>query len=549
MNLFKLLVAQDRPLVMRAFRMSALAAITSTACFALITMDAQSADDGESGTNLIHMAQFIAALLLYSFAQRFALNGSARAIEGASHAWRARLLKKLQGVELRDSETIGTQRILAGVFHDTLTIAQAGTSVGVGFQSMVLVLFASMYLAYISVTALVMTVVVAAVAAGFYQTHAGAVRKALESAQARSADLQEHIADFISGFRELKLSRSKAQRAVLKAIEASMDTMEYRMKAQSAMANDYVFAQMAFFALLAAIVYLLPAVQSDSGPTLTKSVSAVMFLIGPLFGLVGSIPQLAVANVAANSLHELDLKLDQIGGSQDGAVAKVPAVRTQFESVRLQGVSFTYESNGRTFTTGPLDFELKPGEVVFITGSNGSGKTTFFKLLTSLYRPQSGLITLDGESVWPGLVEEHRSLFAAVFSDFFLLQRTLDAAVFDDPWARGWLDRLQLTDKLLREPGRIVTEGLSTGQKKRLALFFALAEKRPILLLDEWAADQDPQFRQFFYDELLPVIHSEGHTVVAVTHDELYFDRATRRLHLSGGTLTEIASEDMRHAH
>jgi putative ATP-binding cassette transporter len=544
-NLAQMLLAQDRQLAMRALRMSALAAITSTVCFALITMDAQDADDGNRASNTLHVVQFIVALLLYVFAQRFALNGSARVIESASHAWRARLLKKLQSVELRSSETIGTQRILASVFHDTLTIAQAGTSVGVGVQSLVLVVFASAYLAYISVTALVLTLAVATMAAFFYQTHAGSVRKALASAQERSSDLQEHIGDFIAGFRELKLSQPKAARALVNAIDASADTMEYRMKAQSEMANDYVFAQMAFFGLLATIVYVLPIVKPDSAATISKSVAAVMFLIGPLFGLVASVPQFAVANLASNSLHDMDVRLDQVSGSVSSTSASDS--RISFESVCMQGVSFTYDANGQSFTTGPIDFQLRPGEVVFITGSNGSGKTTFFKLLTSLYQPQSGLIKLDEKSVWPGQVACHRSLFAAVFSDFYLLQRTLEPAWFTDPWARSWLDRLQLTAKLESMNGRLVTQGLSTGQKKRLALFLALIEKRPILLLDEWAADQDPQFRRYFYDELLPALRDEGKTVVAVTHDEMYFDRADRRLHLSGGLLTEMPREDMNH--
>lgn len=540
-----MLLAQDRQLAMRALRMSALSAIASTVCFALITLDAQVADNGKGASSTLHVAQFIVALLLYVFSQRFALNASARVIESAAHAWRARLLKKLQCVELRSSETIGTQRILTSVFHDTLTIAQAGTSVGVGVQSMVLVLFASAYLAYISITALVLTLIVATMAAVFYQTHAGSVRSALESAQERSADLQEHITDFIAGFRELKLSQPKAQCALVNAIDASADTMDYRMKAQSAMANDYVFAQMAFFGLLATIVYLLPLVKPDSAATISKSVSAVMFLIGPLFGLVSSIPQYAVANVACNSLHDMDERLGQVSGS--AANTSASDVRTRFESVHMMGVSFTYDANGQSFTTGPFDFQLCPGEIVFITGSNGSGKTTFFKLLTSLYQPQGGLIKLDGKAVWPVQVAAYRSLFAAVFSDFYVLQRTLDPTLFADPWARSWLDRLQLTAKLESTQGRLVTQGLSTGQKKRLALFLALMEKRPILLLDEWAADQDPQFRRYFYDELLPALRDEGKTVVAVTHDEMYFDRSDRRLHLSGGLLTEVAREDMNH--
>jgi putative ATP-binding cassette transporter len=84
------------------------------------------------------------------------------------------------------------------------------------------------------------------------------------------------------------------------------------------------------------------------------------------------------------------------------------------------------------------------------------------------------------------------------------------------------------------------TTKLSTGQRKRLALFAALAEKRPILILDEWAADQDPGFRLFFYNEILPYIKNENITIIAITHDETYFNLADRRLHLESGTITQI---------
>jgi len=81
---------------------------------------------------------------------------------------------------------------------------------------------------------------------------------------------------------------------------------------------------------------------------------------------------------------------------------------------------------------------------------------------------------------------------------------------------------------------------LSQGQRKRLALLSALLEQRPVLVLDEWAADQDPAFRHHFYTQLVPALKAEGRTIVAISHDERYFDTADRILKVDGGRLVEV---------
>ena len=93
--------------------------------------------------------------------------------------------------------------------------------------------------------------------------------------------------------------------------------------------------------------------------------------------------------------------------------------------------------------------------------------------------------------------------------------------------------------------GEFNTVDLSTGQRKRLALIVSLLEKRPILLLDEWAADQDPEFRRKFYFDLLPALHRAGVTVVVVTHDDRYLDEMdlpARRLRMDEGRFVERPS-------
>jgi len=78
---------------------------------------------------------------------------------------------------------------------------------------------------------------------------------------------------------------------------------------------------------------------------------------------------------------------------------------------------------------------------------------------------------------------------------------------------------------------------LSSGQRKRLAMIAALLEHRPICVFDEWAADQDPYFRKKFYRTIIPELRQQGKTIIAVTHDERYFDAADVRIHLEEGQL------------
>ena len=76
--------------------------------------------------------------------------------------------------------------------------------------------------------------------------------------------------------------------------------------------------------------------------------------------------------------------------------------------------------------------------------------------------------------------------------------------------------------------GRFSTLDLSTGQRKRLAMVAALLDDKPIYIFDEWAADQDPGFRRYFYEGLLGELKARGKTVLAVTHDDRYFGVADR---------------------
>jgi len=205
---------------------------------------------------------------------------------------------------------------------------------------------------------------------------------------------------------------------------------------------------------------------------------------------------------------------------------------------------FHYGDNG--FHVGPVNMTLKRGELVFLIGGNGSGKSTLAMLLTGLYQPVSGDILLDGQVVEASSMESYRRLFSAVFTDVHLFDRLIDdqGQAIDPALVHNWLERLKMQDKIKLEGNRVLNLKLSKGQTKRLALLLATAEQRDILLLDEWAADQDPHFRRIFYRELLPWLQSLGKTVFAISHDDHYFLHADRLLEMRDGTLSELTGDE-----
>jgi putative ATP-binding cassette transporter len=134
---------------------------------------------------------------------------------------------------------------------------------------------------------------------------------------------------------------------------------------------------------------------------------------------------------------------------------------------------------------------------------------------------------------------QYRASFATVFSDFFLFKKLYGLYSASNEHIDYLTSLMKMENKFQIESGVFSGLKFSSGQRKRIALIIALMENRPILLLDEWAADQDPEFRKFFYLELLPIFKSMGKTIIAITHDDKYFSSADHLLSLVNGILVE----------
>jgi putative ATP-binding cassette transporter len=210
----------------------------------------------------------------------------------------------------------------------------------------------------------------------------------------------------------------------------------------------------------------------------------------------------------------------------------------------MHNIVFRYvdKFSDTVFKIGPIDFTLRSGELIFITGGNGSGKSTFLRVLSGLYPPDSGDIALDGMRINDANRDQYRALISGIFFDYHLFQRLYGIPDADTAEVARLLAQFRLSEKTSLSNGEFRTLDLSGGQRRRLALIVSLLEKRPIMLLDEWTAEQDPEFRRKFYDELLPDMMRAGATVVVITHDDRYLDELhlpARRIRMDEGRIVE----------
>ncbi|MHB1560068.1 MAG: ATP-binding cassette domain-containing protein, partial [Isosphaeraceae bacterium] len=276
-----------------------------------------------------------------------------------------------------------------------------------------------------------------------------------------------------------------------------------------------------------------------------SGVLIVLYLMTPIDTIINWVPTLARARASLLKIRALLPEIER--QAELNAEAPVPTPRRldparHVESVALDGAVFTYHDarEDRGFTLGPLDLTLRRGEIVVLAGGNGSGKTTLVKLLAGLYCPERGVVRLDGRPVVDAEITSHRGLFSVVFADGHLFRdlRGLGDDPIDEPARRG-LEELGLGSVVSVDDARFSTLDLSQGQRRRLALLSAWLEDRPFCVLDEWAANQDPSFKQLFYGKWLPEMRASGKGLLVISHDEDYFDVADRVIRLHEGRVLE----------
>jgi putative ATP-binding cassette transporter len=516
------------------------AGIANASLLAIINAAAENARDEAANGRMLSL--FAIAIGLYLYTQRFVLYTAITEVEKLLSGIRVRIADRIRKSDLYPLEQVGRSEIYGLVGRETQMISQAAGTLIISLQSTMMVMFSVVYILYLSKAAFVITVIVTALGLFLHFRRSTELNALLHEAQRRENDFLAALTDLLDGFKEARLSKARSADLYARLEQVSSSVQDVKTRAGTRFSAHYIFSQTMFYALLAAIVFILPRVSSAYGPVVLKLSAAVLFIIGPLGAVVATIPLYSAANVAASNIFMMERKLEDASGPDVNGRPEAPPP-APFTRIEMKRVDFQYSERGKgsVFRLGPIDLQIAAGEILFIVGGNGSGKSTLLHVLTGLYHPQSGSVVMDDTLLEPATATWYRSHFTAVFSDYHLFDRLYGLHGASPERVNELLRLMQIQDKTSFEGGRFTTLDLSSGQRKRLALVVALLEERPILVLDEWAADQDPLFRRFFYETILPDLKKQGKTIVAATHDDRYFGVADRVVKMEYGTFVDNA--------
>lgn len=519
---------------------TAVSGFANAAILAIINEAAQSTT--AESVNIRYFTLFVIAMALYIICLRVSSREMSRVMIDVVHRIRLRVTGKVQNSELLVLEHIGKNRILSAITQEATTIAGSGGNVIGGLQAAIVVFFAFFYIAWLSLPAFFLTLLTATVGIAIVQQSRAQSRKWMTATKGKEVEFLNYTTDAIEGFKEAKLNTQRRLDLRADLERCSTDITDLRIKTENLATGNTILAQSAFYVLIASVVFVLPQLIPTYAQVVIEITTAILFIIGPLKLIIGLVPYFVMCDEATRAIVTLERALDETDAlARAGATPAPAAPIAGFRTLALDAVTFAYRhKDTEVFAMGPLSFTIQAGQIVFVIGGNGSGKSTMLKVLAGLYPPDRGHLVVDGAPVTPEGIQPYREMFAAIFTDFHLFERLYGLLGTDRETLSALLTEMQLGDKVQAVDDRWSTLDLSTGQRKRLALVVSLLDRRPLLVFDELAADQDPEFRQFLYEVLLPRLRAEGRTIIAATHDDRYFHVADTVIKMEHGKVAYV---------
>lgn len=454
---------------------------------------------------------------------------------------RLTLCQSIMDAPLRHIEELGASRLWPCLNNDISDIAGVVINLPYFLVNIIIIASCICYLGWLSPRLLPLFIICIILGMVSYLLPVLSARRHYRRAREKQDSLYRHLRSLFDGAKELKLSSSKRTAFISELLEPTLvDVRRHNIKAANIYTSTANWNRLLFFLYVGLVLLVLPRF-SPSGPGLAAAyVLAVLYIMAPLEAIMNSSPNVGRANIALSKIAATGLSLEKVKEKADVSPLQDA---NQWHLLRISRASYSYQrlADGSPFHLGPVDLEVRPGQIVFIVGGNGSGKTTLGKLISGLYIPTEGEIWIDNIQVNECNSRSYRELFSAVFSDYHLFEHLvgIPASAIDDHATR-LLERLELDRKVQVRNGIFSTTDLSQGQRKRLALIAALLEDRPIYLFDEWAADQDPEFREVFYREILPDLARRGKTLLVITHDDRYFHLADVLVKLECGKVIAV---------
>jgi len=456
---------------------------------------------------------------------------------------RKALGEKVLSAPIEQIERFRSHRLIPVLTHDVDTISDFAFAFAPLAISLTVTLGCLGYLATLSLPMFLMMLLAIGIGSVIQFIARGRGIKGFMAARDAEDRLQKHYHAVAEGAKELRIHRPRRQRMFRQGIQNTADEI---CATQVRSINTFViaksFGSMLFFVVIGLGLTLQFLWPSADPKAISGFVLVLLYMKGPLEHLIGTLPVVSRAQIAFRRIAELS---EQFSSPEPHLLLEDHGSKpVAVDSLELREVSYAYQPSpgAQPFQVGPVNLRIAQGDIVFVVGENGCGKTTLIKLLLGLYPPQHGQILLNGQVIDAAVRDDYRQLFTTVFADYYLFDDVVQGDTHIPEDANRYLERLEIAHKVKVQDGAFSTTDLSTGQRKRLALINAWLEERPVLVFDEWAADQDPTFRRIFYTELLPDLKRLGKTIIVISHDDRYFDVADQLVRLQAGkVLVEAA--------
>ena len=492
-----------------------------------------------------------------------------RLTQDAIYRLRAQMSSGVLSAPLEHLERLGNHRLLATLTEDVRALSQAVTTIPNICVDVATIVGCLGFLAVVSGPIFAVTVTGTAAGISAAETLMRRVRRIYHEARENEDTLLRSFQSATVGIKELKLHRGRRKDFMDRHLLGSAGSLrDQNVAAGTRLSVAQGFGQLIQMTTTALVLFVVAVGLDLPRGVMVSYILVTTFLATPMRSFIQRIPELMRGDVALAKIRDMDLSMRTADDEQRLPFADRPVTTCARLNLTKVGYGYRIEQpvprppgpgappkmpapsrepqigrGGSGFRLGPVDLVFEPGQLSFIVGGNGSGKSTLAKLITGLYVPDTGYLTLNGEKIDHDNVEWFRQNISAVFADFHLFEEYLgfDRPGIDDE-VRHYLELLEIAEKVTVQDGRLSTIALSQGQRKRLALLTALLEDRPIYVFDEWAADQDPRFRELFYTEILPDLKQRGKTVIVITHDDRYFHCADQIVKLDVGRIVDVTT-------
>ena len=531
-DLLNFLASKNPRELKRMAALSIFVGITNTLLLGLINKAAQDVSTGGSVT--WQFLGYAVLLLLFLFVTKTANKENIESANQLIFKFKIEILRDVFHSNLLKIDKIGRDHIMEVLSRDTQTVSQTIPALVSALQSFATLFFLIIYLAGISAIACIIILLAAVIIFYVGIKEINRLTDQLQQVAIREAEVSTIYGAFLSGYKEIKMHSGRAFDITQELITESRSVTEAKTKLILDITNYFNYLQVLLYLVVGLMVFVVPILSSDFSGHVATATTTALFLASSMTGVINNLPGLSMANVAARTLQDL---AQQLASHSTDQVIPGTNDLSNVTSIALEHVRYAHSTSetGQSFVLGPISYTFEKSKVYFIRGNNGSGKTTLMRVLIGLYQSSSGRILINGEAIKEPATQEYRDQFSVVFNDFFLFDRLYGLKNLDPAEIHELLLLFKMNEKVSITNGRFTDLKFSTGQRKRLALIVAILEKKQFIILDEWAADQDPEFRQEFYEIVLPRLRSMGKTVIAITHDDQYYGAADQVIYLASG--------------